>query len=345
MNQDGVWKEAIEYYFEYFLTFFFPEVAADVDHQRGYEFLDKELAEISQGGEVGGRIADVLVKVYLKDGSERWLVIHVEVQGYWEQDFARRMFTYNYRAFDRYGVDVVSLAVLADRYPDYRPRRFEVSHWGFRCLFEFPIAKVLDYRERWEELEASDNPFAVVVMAHLKEQEAKREGDEYRFHWKMRLVRMLYERGYSKGDVLLLYRFIDGLMELPKPLARQFHRELIEYEEEKKMPFITTAERIGIEKGIQQGIQQGIQIGRKEGERKGERKGLLEAIELGLTLKFPDKGLRVYPEISQIEDVDMLRMIVKAIKMHDDLNSILTLARQRAEARAERPTDEEGEVD
>ena len=101
MNQDGVWKEAIEYYFEYFLTFFFPEVAADVDHQRGYEFLDKELAEISQGGEVGGRIADVLVKVYLKDGSERWLVIHVEVQGYWEQDFARRVFTCNYRAFDR----------------------------------------------------------------------------------------------------------------------------------------------------------------------------------------------------------------------------------------------------
>ena len=33
---------------------------------------------------------------------------------------------------------------------------------------KFPIAKLLDYESRWQELESSDNPFAIIVMAHLK---------------------------------------------------------------------------------------------------------------------------------------------------------------------------------
>ncbi len=261
MSQDSIWKEAIEGYFEDFMWFFFPEVAEDIDFVQGYEFLDKELEEITQGSGAGRRIADVLVKVYLKDGGERWLVIHIEVQGYPEEEFARRMFIYNYRALDRYGVEVVSLAVLADRHPNFRPQRFEMARWGFRCLFEFPTVKLLDYRERWEELEKDENPFAVVVMAHLKEQERRRGEDESLLRWKIRMVKMLYERGYSRHDVLLLYRFIDGLIRLPEELGRQFHQEIIKYEEERKMPYVTTAERIGIEKGIQQGIQQGILIG------------------------------------------------------------------------------------
>ena len=53
---------------------------------------------------------------------------------------------------------------------------------------------------------------------------------------------------------------------MPEGVSKKFHEEIIKYEEEKKMPYITTAEKIGIEKGIQQGIRQ----------------GLLEAIELGI---------------------------------------------------------------
>lgn len=79
MSQDRVWKEAIEQYFEEFLVFFFPAIHRDLDLERGYEFLNKELAEIMSEGEVGHRFADCLVKVFLKDGDERWLVIHVEV--------------------------------------------------------------------------------------------------------------------------------------------------------------------------------------------------------------------------------------------------------------------------
>ena len=253
---------------------------------------------------------------------------------------------------------MVSLAVLADRHPNFRPQRFEMARWGFRCLFEFPTVKLLDYRERWEELEKDENPFAVVVMAHLKEQERRRGEDESLLRWKIRMVKMLYERGYSRHDVLLLYRFIDGLIRLPEELGKRFHQEIIKYEEERKMPYVTTAERIGIEKGIQQGIQQGILIGEERGKqagiqqgiqqgiligeergeqkglKKGIREGLLEAIELGLLLKFQGQGLALYPEISKIEDIGVLRAIVEALKVSDRVEDIVALYSPPTGARA-----------
>ncbi len=104
------------------------------------------------------------------------------------------------------------------------------------------------------------------------------------------------------------------------------------------MPFITTAERIGIEKGIQQGIQQGFQIGLRE----GEREGLLMAIELGLTIKFPDEGLQVYSDIEQIEDVDVLQAVVEALMAYDDLDSVIAVTRRQAGAQMAQPTDGAG---
>ncbi len=331
MSQDSLWKEAIEAYFEDLLAFFFPDIYRDINFEHGYEFLDKELAEIAHGGEVGLREADSLVKVWLKDDSERWLIIHIEVQGYFDLNFARRMFIYNYRTFDRYGVDVVSLAILADNDPQYRPQRFEVAHWGFRCFFEYPMVKLLDFLPQRAELETNANPFAVLVGAYLKAWETRREVSE-RFSGKMALIKTLYERGYSRENVELLYRFIDELLALPPDLAQQFHRELVQYEEAKKMAYVTTAERIGIEKGIQQGIlqglQQGISQGRSQGREEGVREGLLRAIRLGLKNKFKGDGLRLYPAISRIEDVSMLEAISEVITITGNLEDVEQVYRQ-----------------
>lgn len=121
----------------------------------------------------------------------------------------------------------------------------------------FPVVKVVDYLEGWGELERSRNPFSVVVMAHLKAQETRQNTQE-RFEWKLRLTRMLYERGYRKEEVLGLYGFIDWVIRLPEGLEELVHEEIIREEEERAMPYITTAERIGRKKGLQEGVQQGM---------------------------------------------------------------------------------------
>jgi hypothetical protein len=87
------------------------------------------------------------------------------------------------------------------------------------------VIKLLEYRDRWDELEASDNPFATMVMAHLQTQATRHRHDERR-QCKLHLMRRLYERGYQPDDIYQLFRFIDWLMWLPDGVKDQFEADL-----------------------------------------------------------------------------------------------------------------------
>ncbi len=143
---DSLWKEILERYFTNFLDFFFPVAHADIDWSRGYTFLDKELQQVTRDADLGRRIADKLIQVWLRDGVETWVLIHLEIQSQEETDFAERMFVYHYRLFDRYKHRVVSLAVLGDERATWRPEAFGYDLWGCELHFRFPIVKLFDYR-------------------------------------------------------------------------------------------------------------------------------------------------------------------------------------------------------
>ncbi len=119
---------------------------------------------------------------------------------------------------------------------------------------KFPVVRLTDYAAKWEELEKSANPFAVVVMAHLKALETKRNQGQRRY-WKLCLCKGLYNRGYSREDVILLFDFIDWLMRLPEAAEELLLEEMNTFEEEGKMRYINSIERIGIKKGIEQSIR------------------------------------------------------------------------------------------
>jgi hypothetical protein len=252
-SYDNPWKEVLEGYFPDFMVFFFPAAHGDIDWARGHEFLAKELRRVTPDAAVGERRVDELVKVWRWDGAEAWVLVHVEVQSQEDTGFAERMYVYNYRLFDRFHRHVVSLAVLGDEQEFWRPDRFESSLWGCRASLEFPIIKLVDYRLKWTELDANRNPFATVVMAYLKALET-RDHVLDRQAWKLTLVRRLYERGYGRGDILNLFRFIDWVLALPKELDEIFWEQLNEYEEAQRMPYITSVERIGMEKGMEKGM-------------------------------------------------------------------------------------------
>jgi hypothetical protein len=268
-DYDSPWKEMIEGYFQEFMGFFFPQAAADIDWSRGYDFLDGELQQVVRDAELGRRLVDKLVRVWRRNGDEAWVLVHVEVQGSREAGFPKRMYVYNYRLFDRHDRRVASLAVLADDDPSWRPEEYEYELWGSRASLRFPVVKLLDYQDRWADLESSPNPLAVAVAAHLRAQTTRHAPGD-RFRWKLRLTKALYERGMSRKDILELYRFIDWVMALPRDLEIDFQEELTRYEKEKNMPYVTSAERIGMEKGIQQGIEQGIERGIEQGVPRGE---------------------------------------------------------------------------
>ncbi len=146
--------------------------------------------------------------------------------------------------------------MLADTDPRFRPEHYHDDLWGCAVDFRFPVVKLIDWDtpERWPALEASDNPFALVVMAQIR---AKATRDaETRKVWKfrlIRLIRLMYDRGYARKDILELFRVVDWMIRLPRTLENSFLQELYTYEETKQMPYVTSAERFGIEKGYRQG--------------------------------------------------------------------------------------------
>jgi hypothetical protein len=97
VDYDSAWKEVLERYFEEFTAFFFPQAHAEIDWTMGHEFLDKELQQVVRDAELRRRLADKLVKVWSRDGEEAWVLVHVEVQGGVEREFAKRMYVYNTR--------------------------------------------------------------------------------------------------------------------------------------------------------------------------------------------------------------------------------------------------------
>jgi hypothetical protein len=44
--------------------------------------------------------------------------------------------------------------------------------------FEFPVVKLLDYRQKWDELEPAPNPFAIATMTFLKTVETQSSDQE-----------------------------------------------------------------------------------------------------------------------------------------------------------------------
>src|SRR5271167_1026707 len=141
---DSPWKDALDRYFEAFLLLLYPGVHAQIDWSRGYESLDKEFQQVVREAEVGRRYVDKLVKVWTKEGVERWVLIHVEVQTTREAEFPQRMYVYNYRVFDRYNKKVASLAVLADNEPNWRPAEYRQEMFGCETGIRFPSVKLLD---------------------------------------------------------------------------------------------------------------------------------------------------------------------------------------------------------
>jgi hypothetical protein len=256
---DSPWKNVLECFFEDFMIFFFPQIHKDINWKRGYEFLDKELQKVVRDAITKERRVDKLVKVWRKNGKQALLYIHIEVQGQFDAGFEERVFIYHYRLYDRYGPNVVSLAILGDDNKEWLPQHYSYDNFACRLSFDFPVVKLLDYLKKWDELERSNNPFSIVVRTHLKGLETMGSSKQ-RYHWKVELCKALYEANYSKKEILELYRFLDWVLALPKRLTRQFDDFIEEYEEGNKVEYVTSIERRGIEKGLQQGLQQGIQL-------------------------------------------------------------------------------------
>lgn len=298
---DSAWKEALDRYLPDFMRLFFPQAFVEIDWTQGYELLDTELQQVVRDAELGRRQADRLIRVARQSGEPTLVYIHIEVQSQHEPGFAERMFVYHYRIHDRYRQPTVSLAVLGDDRPAWRPERYGYALWDCALDFRFPIVKLLDYARRRAELERDPNPFVTVVLAHLATQET-RNSDTERAFAKFVLTRRLYTLGYERQQIIDLYRFIDWMVKLPPDMEVAVWQQIKDFEQEGQMPYITTAERIGHAQGLE------------EGRAEGRVEGLVEGITAMLDIKFGQAGVALMQEIQEIDDIATLERLLQAIK-------------------------------
>jgi hypothetical protein len=154
-------------------------------------------------------------------------------------------------------------------------------------------------------------------MAHLKALETRYDGSE-RKTWKLYLTRQLYEKGHQREDVLNLFRVIDWLMQLPQELEQEFWQAIEQYEAEKRMSYITSVERIGIEQGNLQ----------------GRREAVIEVLEACF-------GIVAQPTIEVLEnitDVELLKVLLKRAISVGSVDEFQVVALEHMNNGSQKPT-------
>lgn len=167
-KNDELLKAIFEDNFPDFLRFMYPDADATFDLGRGLTFMDKELLEIIPYRErkKGKRVADLLVKVYLKDGSEKWILVNTEIEGGHDSDFSHRIFQYFYRLLDRYRVPVETIAVFTGGRSQPCTDEYHFAVFRTSIRFQYLSYQIFDHDE--SELLDMDNIFAYIVLACQK---------------------------------------------------------------------------------------------------------------------------------------------------------------------------------
>ena len=284
-HYDSPWKGALSHAFSAFMAFFFAEQHRQIDWSFQPHFRDKELEQIGYGDNSAGMVADKLVEVRLRDGSRQLVLVHIEVQAQRDAALPQRILDYNYRIFKAHGQPVASLVLLADDDPAWRPHAFHNTVLGTVMGIDFSCAKLLDFAAREHDLLASRNPLALLTLAHLRTQQSRHDADQL-LAAKWQLTRLLYQRGWSKRRIMVLFRAINWMMVLPEPQQQRYWQAIVKLEKERKMEWISPLEMSFLEKGRQKGLREGREAGRDEGREEGRREGAARLLELQLSQRF-----------------------------------------------------------
>lgn len=162
----NVWNKAIEGKFKDFLEFFALDLFEKVDLSKGFEFLDFELESLFYKSETSKENIDKLVKVYLKDGTEIWVLCVVEVEGYDKGDFEKRMFKYYYRILDKHDKDIFIITILSKKYENHVIDNYNYKFFDNQLNFRYRVYNILEQEQ--ENLKRSDNYFASLVLNVLQ---------------------------------------------------------------------------------------------------------------------------------------------------------------------------------
>jgi len=211
-QHDELLKGVFEEWFREFLCFLYPNAEEIFDFSGGLVFMDKELYGIipERMRTKGLCVADLLTRVRLREGEERWLLLHTEIEGGNSNDFGFRMFRYYYRLLDRYRVPVESIAIFTGGRSQQTSSCCHYHGIVAGIHFRYLCYHIFDHTEG--ELLAMDNAFALIVLACQKAlsegQVSDRQLGEYRLVIARALLKQMYDYNRIISFVVFLKNFL-----------------------------------------------------------------------------------------------------------------------------------------
>lgn len=309
-KDDILLKSAFEEAFPDLLRFCFADADDILDMEKGFVFLDKELSELfpeleKQGG---NRFVDMLVKAFLKNGKEEWILVHIEIQGGSDKDFAERMFQYWYRIYDRHRVNITALAVFTGNKTQKRPAKFRRSFLGTEINYQYNVYHILGHSEAG--LLAMDNPFALIVLAAQKALLMGRIPEEELNRERLTVAKALINsKRYDHARISRFLYFLKQFLYIGDPkINRKFDKQIDALTGKRNtMGIIETIKKIQLEEAFEKGIEKGIEKGRKNGIEEGKAEVVANLVNTG---KF------TIPEIANFSNVSeaFVRKVKKGLK-------------------------------
>ncbi len=217
---DNNWKEALEKHTYDAVAFLMPHVFPLLDTTKTPVFLEQEMRNIKRKTQKGRKkIVDKLIKVWLKTGEERWLLIHIEIESSDKEGFSKRMYIYFSRAYDKYDVSIVSLALLVGEKIPPNHDVFIEENLGTKLLFGYNVYIVINQDEA--TLLASDNIFALFILANLYTIQTK-DDMQRRLELKKKMHELATERDIPLEIMNSLLTFVFEIMALPMDEAKEY---------------------------------------------------------------------------------------------------------------------------
>jgi hypothetical protein len=228
-RKDLYWKAILHETLFDLIEYQYPNTYAEVDLTRPAEFLDKELRQISPRGKQKGRVADVLARVWLKNGDEQWLLIYVEVQGYLDDFFSKRMFTGQYRILELYDKLAISLAILTDSNPNWHPKNYVLKKENTEIFYAFDTIKLLD--ETPATLRKNLNPIGIALEISWYALKKFKFDDNRMMEIKREILRNLRKADFSSTKIRAIFNFVVDY----QPFANEQKQTIFAEEEFEKL--------------------------------------------------------------------------------------------------------------
>ena len=304
IRKDTLWKGILGDFVEEFIQFFFPELVPQINWSKPIIPLDKELKQLHVLSKSKERFADRLFRVSLKDNTERWILIHVEAQGYQDKNFAKRMFQTFYRLFDRHQQPVISLVIYTNTNRESHYSHYFYKDYGMELSYRFQTFVLLDHTPG--QLRQSENVFAIILEAAWQDLHSDKKTDKERLREKVLIARKILNlKKYPKYKIQYLLDFVKFYVRFNERESFTKFDQLTE-ENRKNMSIREAIMQEIKEKGLQQGIEQGIEQGREQGREQGIEQGKREAIT-GVVKNLYFRGMQA-SEIAEIINMELTQV-------------------------------------